>query len=406
MFKKLKTKIILVSSTAIFVFLVLILLTINIINYKTVVNEADRTLEKISRDFDKNGNKPPFQDNNPNHMPPEFSPESRFFTIKLDSTNNILEYDTSLFTINANEITDYANKVIQLDKEKGFVDDFRFLVINKNSVKTIIFLDCSRNLNVYLSFMFASIFIAIISLIIIVGILWILSNSIIKPFALNYEKQKTFITDASHELKTPLTIINTNIDILEMEYGNNESFSDIHTQIDRLRDLTNNLVLLSKMEESDNHPEFIELPISDIIIESIIPFKNFASSQNKLIKETIEDFQTIKGNDKLIRQLLTILLDNAVKYSKENSTIEIIFTKHKNNHLFIITNESSYPLDKEKINYVFDRFYRLDSSRNSSTGGHGIGLSIAKAIADTHNIKINASIIDENKFQILLIFNH
>ena len=267
MFKKLKTKIIFVSSTAIFVFLVLILLTINIINYKTVVNEADRTLEKISRDFDKNGNKPPFQDNNPNHMPPEFSPESRFFTIKLDSTNNILEYDTSLFTINANEITDYANKVIQLDKEKGFVGDFRFLVINKNSVKTIIFLDCSRNLNVYLSFMFASISIAIISLIIIVGMLWILSNSIIKPFALNYEKQKTFITDASHELKTPLTIINTNIDILEMEYGNNESFSDIHTQIDRLRDLTNNLVLLSKMEESDNHPEFIELPISDIIIE-------------------------------------------------------------------------------------------------------------------------------------------
>ena len=406
MFKKLKTKIIFVSSTAIFVFLVLILLTINIINYKTVVNEADRTLEKISRNFDKNGNKPPFQDNNPNHIAPEFSPESRFFTIKLDSTNNILEYDTSLFTINANEITDYANKVIQLDKEKGFVDDFRFLVINKNSVKTIIFLDCSRNLNVYLSFMFASISIAIISLIIIVGILWILSNSIIKPFALNYEKQKTFITDASHELKTPLTIINTNIDILEMEYGNNESFSDIHTQIDRLRDLTNNLVLLSKMEESDNHPEFIELPISDIIIESIISFKNLASSQNKLIKETIEDFQTIKGNDKLIRQLLTILLDNAVKYSKENSTIEIIFTKHKNNHLLIITNESSYPLDKEKINYVFDRFYRLDSSRNSSTGGHGIGLSIAKAIADTHNIKINASIIDENKFQILLIFNH
>ena len=406
MFKKLKTKIIFVSSTAIFVFLVLILLTINIINYKTVVNEADRTLEKISRNFDKNGNKPPFQDNNPNHIAPEFSPESRFFTIKLDSTNNILEYDTSLFTINANEITDYANKVIQLDKEKGFVDDFRFLVINKNSVKTIIFLDCSRNLNVYLSFMFASISIAIISLIIIVGILWILSNSIIKPFALNYEKQKTFITDASHELKTPLTIINTNIDILEMEYGNNESFSDIHTQIDRLRDLTNNLVLLSKMEESDNHPEFIELPISDIIIESIISFKNLASSQNILIKETIEDFQTIKGNDKLIRQLLTILLDNAVKYSKENSTIEIIFTKHKNNHLFIITNESSYPLDKEKINYVFDRFYRLDSSRNSSTGGHGIGLSIAKAIADTHNIKINASIIDENKFQILLIFNH
>ena len=406
MFKKLKTKIIFVSSTAIFVFLVLILLTINIINYKTVVNEADRTLEKISRNFDKNGNKPPFQDNNPNHMAPEFSPESRFFTIKLDSTNNILEYDTSLFTINANEITDYANKVIHLDKEKGFVDDFRFLVINKNSVKTIIFLDCSRNLNVYLSFMFASISIAIISLIIIVGILWILSNSIIKPFALNYEKQKTFITDASHELKTPLTIINTNIDILEMEYGNNESFSDIHTQIDRLRDLTNNLVLLSKMEESDNHPEFIELPISDIIIESIIPFKNLASSQNKLIKEAIEDFQTIKGNDKLIRQLLTILLDNAVKYSKENSTIEIIFTKHKNNHLLIITNESSYPLDKEKINYVFDRFYRLDSSRNSSTGGHGIGLSIAKAIADTHNIKINASIIDENKFQILLIFNH
>ena len=406
MFKKLKTKIIFVSSTAIFVFLILILLTINIINYKTVVNEADRTLEKISRNLGHPGNKPPFQDDKPNHMSPEIPPESRFFTIKLDSTNNILEYDNSLSIINDNEVADYANKAIQSYKEKGFVNNFRFLIINKNSDKTIIFLDCTRNLNVYLNFMFVSIFIAIISLVIIIVILWILSNSIIKPFALNYEKQKTFITDASHELKTPLTIISTNIDILEMEYGNNESFSDIHSQIDRLKDLTNNLVLLSKMEESDNRPEFIELPISDIILESIIPFKNFAYSQNKFIKEDIENLQTIKGNDKLIRQLLSILLDNAVKYSKENSTIEIIFMKHKNNHILTITNESSYPLDKEKINYVFDRFYRLDSSRNSTTGGHGIGLSIAKAISDMHNIKINANIINEIKFQISLVFNH
>ena len=221
---------------------------------------------------------------------------------------------------------------------------------------------------------------------------------------INYEKQKTFITDASHELKTPLTIINTNIDILEMEYGNNESFSDIHTQIDRLKDLTNNLVLLTKTEEKSSNIDLIDLPISDIIIESLAPFKTMASSQNKKIIDSIEKLQTIKGNDKSIRQLISILLDNALKYSKVDSIIDVSFVKQKNTHVLTITNESPYKLDKSKINHVFDRFYRLDSSRNSSTGGHGIGLSIAKAITDSHNAKIHANIVDDTKFQICVVF--
>jgi signal transduction histidine kinase len=237
-----------------------------------------------------------------------------------------------------------------------------------------------------------------------VGALIILSNRIIRPFSRNLEKQKMFITDASHELKTPLTIINTNVDILEMEYGENESFNDIHNQIDKLKDLTNNLVLLTKIEESKSSINLIDQPISDILIESIAPFKNLAITQNKNIESNIQEMLSMKCDDKSMRQLVNILLENALKYSKENTTINISFKKVHSNLIFEITNESLYELNKDSLKYIFDRFYRPDASRNSSTGGHGIGLSIAKAIVNSHNSKIQANIIENNKFQIIVTF--
>ena len=406
MFKKLKTKIILVSSTAIFIFLVLALLTINLINYDIIVNDADDTIEFLFTGTNEPpNNKPPHGNKGPNHISPETPFESRYFSVILNEFNSLIDYDIeNIASIDYNTAIDYALQAVKSNKDRGFVGDFRYSINYDNNVKKITFLDCGRKLDVFQNFLLTSVSIAIISLVIIIGILWILSDNIIKPFAINYEKQKTFITDASHELKTPLTIINTNIDILEMEYGNNESFSDIHTQIDRLKDLTNNLVLLTKTEEKSSNIDLIDLPISDIIIESLAPFKTMASSQNKKIIDSIEKLQTIKGNDKSIRQLISILLDNALKYSKVDSIIDVSFVKQKNTHVLTITNESLYKLDKSKINHVFDRFYRLDSSRNSSTGGHGIGLSIAKAITDSHNAKIHANIVDDTKFQICVVF--
>ena len=191
-----------------------------------------------------------------------------------------------------------------------------------------------------------------------------------------------------------------------MEYGENESFSDIHNQINKLKDLTNNLVLLSKMEESKSSINLIEQPLSDIIIETITPFKNLAISQNKNIECNIQEMLSLKCDDKSIRQLINILLDNALKYSKENSSIVISLKKYHNSIIFSITNESLYQLNKDSLKHIFDRFYRPDSSRNSSTGGHGIGLSIAKAIVSSHNSKIQANIVDNNKFQIIISFNN
>lgn len=407
MFKKLKTKMIFVSSLVILIFLTLVVSFTNLINYKSIVKEADNLLQILSQ------NKGQFPDKNhpgnkdPNHFSPETPFESRYFSFEFNNSNVILKYDISkIASINYDQALEYSKVALSSDNSNGFIDEYRYNVHKTNKETIVVFLDCSNNLAGFYNFLISSIIISIICFLLFVGVLIILSNRIIRPFSMNYEKQKMFITDASHELKTPLTIINTNVDILEMEYGENESFSDIHNQINKLKDLTNNLVLLSKMEESKSSINLIEQPLSDIIIETITPFKNLAISQNKNIECNIQEMLSLKCDDKSIRQLINILLDNALKYSKENSSIVISLKKYHNSIIFSITNESLYQLNKDSLKHIFDRFYRPDSSRNSSTGGHGIGLSIAKAIVSSHNSKIQANIVDNNKFQIIISFNN
>ena len=409
MFKKLKRRILLVSASSIFIFLIIFVFAINFINYQTVIKDTDLMINMLVVNKGHSPDPKPKPDNNkPGHTLPDAETELIYFTIIIESNNSVILYDKSeSLNINYDFIKEYANYVLSKDDTKGFVNGYRYSFANKNpAMKTITFVDVSNTLNNLQSFLVSSIFIAALAFLVIFLILLFLADIIVKPFALNYEKQKTFITDASHELKTPLTIINTNIDILEMEYGENESLTDIHNQVNKLKDLTNDLVLLSRMEENNNKIDFIELPISDIVSDTVDSFKNIASSQSKTINNNIESLLSLNGEDKSIRQLISILLENAIKYSIENSTIDVKLYKHNRSIILSVTNDSLYELDKSKIHNVFDRFYRLDSSRNSNTGGYGIGLSVAKAIVNKHNGKIIAEIKNENKFQINVYFNN
>ncbi|MDE6024159.1 MAG: HAMP domain-containing histidine kinase, partial [Lachnospiraceae bacterium] len=230
------------------------------------------------------------------------------------------------------------------------------------------------------------------------------SNKIIHPVTESYEKQKRFITDAGHEIKTPLTIIKADVDVLEMELGENEWLTDIQKQTKRLAALTNDLVYLSRMEEANDSMQMIEFPFSDVVSETTASFQALAQTQGKIFQCEIQPMLSLTGNEKAIYQLVNILLDNALKYSPNNGTVSLVLKKQSKTIQLSVFNTTENLIPKDKLNLLFERFYRIDSSHNSQTGGYGIGLSVAKAIVTAHNGKIQAKTEDGHSLQITATF--
>ena len=406
MIRKLKIKFTVLAMTAILILLVIIVTATNIANYNDVVNEADGILSILTQN---KGDFPDFAGNNGNFLPPNMSPEipfeSRYFSVSLDSDYSVVKTDTSrIHSIDTEEAGELAKKAVKKGEQTGFIGDYRYATTIEYGGYRIVFLDCGRRLDAYNGFLYTSILMAIGGLAIAFFFIFFFAGRIIKPIAESYNKQKRFITDAGHEIKTPLTIINANLDLLEEELGSNESFSDIAQQTERLRTLTNDLVMLARMEEAEDMMPKIEFPISEVVAEAVAPFKNVAIGQGKEFVCNIQPMLTLKGNDKAIIQLVNILMDNALKYSSVGGTVAFNLTK-QNRAIYIHTfNTTETRIDKHQTEQVFERFYRSDASRNSEIGGSGIGLSVAQAIVNAHGGKIQAWTQDGYSFQISAAF--
>ncbi len=408
MIHKLKLKFVLLSMTTLFVLLTVIVAGMNIINYNSVIDEADSILSVLSQnrgmfpDFEPDANLRP-NDKLPPHLSPETPYESRYFSVSYNEMGDIVNVDVS--KISAVDRGDAIKLASKVRDRKGFIGEYRYVVGDDMGGTRITFLDCGRKLDAFNKFLISSIIMAGVGYAVVFVIIFILSGKIIKPIAESYEKQKRFITDAGHEIKTPLTIINANADILEMELGEpNESLIDIKEQTKRLKTLTEDLVMLSRMEESEGQMSKIEFPISEVVAEAVNSFKNIAVSEGKEFICNIEPMLTLNGNDKGIRQLVSILLDNALKYSNNGGTVALTLSKQNRSVTLSVYNTANGDINPEQLKYVFDRFYRIDTSRNSETGGHGIGLSIAKAIVTSHDGKIKAVTNDGKSFVITATF--
>ena len=231
----------------------------------------------------------------------------------------------------------------------------------------------------------------------------LLSKMVMKPVQESYEKQKSFITDAGHEIKTPLTIIDADATILEMDCGeDNEWIKDIRAQVGRLSALTKDLIYLSRMEEEKPQVQMIDFPLSDVITETAQSFQSLAKVQDKTFTVEVEPMLNLCGDEKAITQLISILLDNALKYSDEKGTISLK-AHSKGRSVCIEVYNTAEHVEVSELGKLFDRFYRADKSRNSQTGGYGIGLSIAKAVVEAHKGRISASSADGKSLTITAI---
>lgn len=436
MIKKLRVKFIAVAMISVMVVLTIILGTINVLNYRGVVEDADNILQILAdnggkfpeqkspgedseeagkaadshnpaagnesdnpsdsgvqqEQFDLEGKKePPADDPGKNRtMSPELPFESRYFIVTLDSDGNVTDTDTGkIAAVDTDTAEEYAEKVWEHTKTHGFLSSYRYIKTEEDGSTQIIFLDCTRSMNTFEAFLATSLAVAVAGMAAFLILVIVLSKKIVRPVSEAYEKQKRFITDAGHEIKTPLTVIDADTEVLEMECGENEWLSDIRKQTVKLKDLTNSLIYLSKMEESRDEVQKIDFPISDLVEETAGSFEALAVTQNKTFDLEVEPMLTYCGEEKSIQRLVSILLDNALKYSPEGGKISVKFGKVGKTLQLSVYNTAKY-VDQKNISHMFDRFYRFDESRNSETGGYGIGLSIARAIVESHKGKITA----------------
>lgn len=432
MINRLRRKFIMLSTVSLLLLLVVIEASSSLLNYRELVVNADTVLSMLAdreRGNDKTAPQKPPKDRMPDNeilsgdMPnndmqkndkrvrkehffdgrqlsPETMYESRFFTVILSKDSAITEINTeNIFMVDSEQAEKYANAAANKKSARGFIQAFRYIKINEENDIRVIFLDCGRNIETFKRSLIIDFLISFAGFLVSMFILIIFSKRIVRPVSESYEKQKQFISMAGHELKTPLTIISADAEVLSMELEEeNEWISDICKQTERMAVLTNDLLSLSRMDENREQFTMIAFPISDVISEVVQSFQTLAHSKDKHIIADITPMLSYTGDEKGIRQITGILLDNAIKYAKSKE-IELKLGKKGHNIVLSVKN-SSEPFSDDELRQLFDRFYRTEKSRNSEHGGYGLGLSIAKSIVESHKGKITASAPKEGYVQI------
>lgn len=381
---------------------------VNFSNYREMLDRADEMTALLEQNDGKFPEEPSRHEQDDTETPPakpendekdksrfsvETPFETRYFTVTVDENGEVTDCDLDrIAAVDEETAEEYTQTAQQKNKTTGFQGIYRYRVTETEDGAKYVFLDCRREISNFRTVLVTTISVSLLGLAAVFVLVVIFSRMVFRPVEESIQKQKRFITDASHELKTPLTIIDANTEVMEMESGESQWTKSTRKQIQRLSGLVQQLVTLSRLDEEKGLEEKCEFNLSEAVSECVQPYESLAQTREKNLTLNIEENLTYTGDERSIRQLAGILMDNAVKYSSENGNITLTLKK-KGKKIFLEVYNDADDLPQGKLDVLFERFYRLDSSRNSGTGGSGIGLSVAKAIVQAHKGKITA----ENK---------
>ncbi len=411
MIRQLKRRVVTAAMISVTVVLLLIIGIINVLNYQSIISDADERLNVLNEndgdfpDFKPSGGVHTQIDNIFNY--PEAKYETIFFSLLYENESFVIDSRHNI-SITADEAVAMAEKIIPLGKDRGFYGVigttrmYRYLISDTEDGRRFIFLDCTISIENYYRFLALSLAISVASLLAIFIMMVIFAAKIISPIAESYEKQKRFITNAGHDIKTPITIIDADREILEMDIGENEWLEDIRKQTKRLTRLTNDLIYLSRMEEGTDIKELSTFSISNVCIEEADSFSAVAVKRELEIVTDIEENIDINGSEEDVRKLLAILFDNAIKYGKPGTKISAKMRRHGRIATVTISNVAEN-MTEDQTKKMFDRFFRADRARGSD-GGFGIGLATAQAIVNSHNGKISADLSSDKILSISASF--
>lgn len=360
--------------------------------------QLNRGMDMLTDILSENGGSFPEPDQdvkpeNPPRAPGELGPETmfsiRFFAVWTDDDGKVIRENTEqISSVSETEIQEYAEKAARAGKERGWTEGYRYKKTDTEYGNLIIFVNGETNTGMTRQILYTVFLVLTASFLCILLLIILISKRAVRPVAEAFEKQKQFVTDANHELKTPLTLILSNLDIIEAETGKNEWLDDIRSEGERMGELIGQLVMLSRMDEdtSDIISEVFDL--SAMATDVVSEFENLSAEKGKNLSADITDGIFYQGDEGMIRRLLSVLLDNAVKYCDPKGSI-CVRVYYKGRHPVISVENTYADVDSIPLNRLFDRFYRADKARTYS-GNFGVGLSIAKGIAQKHKGDITA----------------
>ena len=369
---------------------------VNIWNYWNITTQLDNTLT-ILYEVDESEFNLVFQEGAPprgSSFP--FTGEApymiRFFSVCYGESGELLNINQDyIASVSEDEALSFTGHVLEAGKERGFYGGYRYLMKTSDGETTVIFLNAERELYAVRDLLINTLLIAAICLVVVFFLVLFLAKRAVAPYMRNLEMQKQFITNAGHELKTPLTAISTSADVLAMEHADDEWVQNIQIQSGRLSKLIANLITLSRLDEERPALEKSEFSLNDALWETADSFMPLIRARGKTYSQSIEDSLTVTSNCAAVQQMVSILLDNAVKYSPPGAEISLKAFR-KGRRTVIEVSNTCGEIDYSELKHIFDRFYRVDKSHSETVSGSGIGLSIARATAEALGGKISAEL--------------
>ena len=394
MLKKMRWRFIGAAMAAFTAVVLTLLCFVNLWNYHSVTSQQDEALTRLMEiedqqmPFSSRRGALPFDDWS--HFSPEVQYSLRFFSVHYDTNGIVSRVNQDyIASISESDAETYADAVLESGKAHGYESGYRYLVSTTEDETVVLFLNSEREIQTMRSLLWITLAIAAVCLAVVFGLVVLFSRRAIAPYLKNMEAQKQFITNASHELKTPLTAISTSADVLAMEHDGDEWVHNIQVQSGRLSKLITSLVALSRLDEENPFPVRTEFSLSDALWEISEPFGSLAQAKGRTYTQDIADGLTVTGDRTAIQQMVSILLDNALKYSPDGGSISLTARRSGKRAEIAVSNtvDMSQAIDTSRL---FDRFYRADESHSGAVSGTGIGLSIVKATAEAHDGTISA----------------
>lgn len=380
---------------------------------KFLVQREIRTRNDMRQDMpneipDDRGNQTP--DKAPDDLPPDrelsFNEESEnstpagdrrmeigtahFILVRYDSQEQLTSIENTLSDIYADEeIEQYCTEILNNGNQNGTISNLRYNIDRNNSGTVIAFLDYTAAEQSRKNLLTISIILGIVGLAAFAFLSYLISGLMVQPVENAFEKQKQFISDASHELKTPITVILSNSELLEDQIGENKQLSYIKKECDQMHHLVTSLLTLTHLEQTPyTNADKNTFSLSDALLEQVLPMESVAFEKGIMIQEEIAPDISFYGVKEQLQQVATILIDNALNYSPQGEKVDITLQKTPHHIVFTVSNVGEeIPLEeREKL---FERFYRQDKARNRASGHFGLGLSIAKTIVTNHKGRIH-----------------
>ena len=329
-------------------------------------------------------------------LPSELKEDVRlpYFTVQLGVRGELKATGGGYYDLSDDVfINDLVEKTLDFPKEFGVIKEYnlRYYRVNTPYNKCLVFADISSEITTLNNLIRTSIFIGILSFFAFLIVSLLLSKWAVKPIAKAWEQQRQFIADASHELKTPLTVIMTNADLIQNAECDEESkhryLDNIAVVSKQMKNLIEKMLELAKADTINQELVSYMFNFSKVIYDAVLPFETLFFERNLSLQTEIEEDIYIKGDESQIRQVAEILLDNAQKYSKEAGRVWVTLKKYKKGRCLLCVANEGVPLSKEDIHHIFKRFYRSDQARNRN-GSYGLGLAIAEGIVEKHKGKI------------------